>query len=122
VLLALLIACAGEEEPSGCADWPSDPVAPDGVLRADEDCGFWTIAVDEHLYVDLVITVPLAECPSTLGDGIELFSTPIYSAMSNDEPKLTFDVVGAAPTGSEYALFDVLCEEGSRFSARIDVE
>lgn len=122
MLLALLLACAPSDSDAACAAFPAEPTAPEGVLGPEDSCGFWALALGEHLYADVVVTEPLAECDATLGAGLELFSSPIYSAMSNDEPKWTFDVVGVAATEAAGAELSVRCADGSGFEALVRVE
>ena len=92
------------------------------MLSAEDTCGFWSLALGDHLYVDVVVTEPLAECEATLGAGLELFSSPIYSAMSNDEPKWTFDVVAVAATDPAGAEVSIECVDGSTWGALVRVE
>ena len=122
MLLALLLACASADPDAACDDYPAEPSDPSGVLSTADTCGFWTLEVGDHLYVDVVVTEPLAECEATLGAGLELFSSPIYSAMSNDEPKWTFDVVGTAATDPAGAEVRVECVDGSAWGALVRVE
>jgi len=120
LFVLLLVACV-EAPLEGCSDFPADAVAPDGVLGGDDDCGYWQIAVDEHLYVSVPVTGVDELCSWTVGDGIELPYDPIFTSMENDIPKQTFDVLGMSSTGSGYAGFDVSCDAGSGWSARIQV-
>lgn len=120
MLLALLLACSTEAV-TGCQDYPSTATEPPGVLGSTDTCGYWVIAVDDHLYANVEVTEAQSPCTSALGDGIVLNSDPIYSALSNDVSKWTFDVVGAAATGTDYAGFEVACDDGTEWSARIQV-
>ncbi|MDP2306014.1 MAG: hypothetical protein Q8P18_08300 [Pseudomonadota bacterium] len=117
-LLASLIACAAPVDDGSCAEWPADATPADGVV--DETCGWFTLPVGDHLYANVYIVEPESPCDVVLGPGLVLNSSPIYSAMSNDAPKWTVDVVAEAP--GEALLVDVACEDGTRWQARVDVE
>ncbi len=115
-LVLLLPACAPSEEEEGC-DWPDSPVAPDGTVQ--DSCGWYTLAVGGHLYANVYVTEPESPCTAALGDGLSA-RDPIYSAMSDDAPKWTFDVVAQVP-GTEQPV-DVTCEDGTTWQAKVDVE
>lgn len=117
-MLLLLLACA-EPAPDACA-WPDAPVAPEGVLENADTCGYWSIAVDGHLYVNVGLVAPDQDCSAAMDEAVALNSSPIYSNLNTDGPKWTFDVLGVSATES-FASFDVSCDEGTRWAARIAV-
>lgn len=121
MLLLLSFACASLST-SPCADWPSDPVEADGVLENADSCGFWLLPVGEHLYVNVGITAEESTCAATMEPYVELNADPIYSNMSNEGPKWTFDFVGMKPSGAEATGIDVSCDEGTEWAARVVVE
>ena len=119
-MLLLLLAWT-EPAASGCDDYPTDPTPPPGVLGSADTCGYWSLAVGEHLYTSVGVTEAQSPCSAALGDGIVLNADPIYSAMSDDVPKWTFDVVGESSTGTGYAGVEIACDDGTEWSARIQV-
>ncbi len=118
-MILLLVACV-ETTPEDCP-WPEAAVVADGVLENVDTCGYWSIVGDDHLYVNVALTEPDMDCSAAMDAEVALNSAPIYSNLTTDGPKWTFDVVGLAPTDT-FASFDVTCAEGTRWVARIDVE
>ncbi|MES2642807.1 MAG: hypothetical protein V4850_25210 [Myxococcota bacterium] len=117
-LFALLLACAAAPEPGSCTTWPGEAAAADGVVEAS--CGWFVLPVGEHLYANVYVSEPESPCDVALGEGLKLNSSPIYSAMSDDAPKWTVDVVAESP--GESLLVDVTCDDGTRWQARVNVE
>ncbi|MDP2315589.1 MAG: hypothetical protein Q8P41_22005 [Pseudomonadota bacterium] len=115
MLFFVLFACATPDE-SGCS-FPDAAVAPDGVV--EDSCGWYALAVGEHLYANVYVAEPSSPCSVALGEGLSA-RDPIYSAMSDDAPKWTYDVTAEA-AGVEQ-IVDVTCEDGTRWQARVDVE
>lgn len=91
-----------------------------GVLDSADSCGFWLVPVADHLYVNVAVTEAGADCSAAMGAEVALFAEPIFTDMSNEPAKWTFDVVGVSPTG-DFASVDVTCSEGSSWAARISV-
>ena len=120
LVLLLLAACAGDDA-SDCAAWPDEAVAADGVLGNADTCGYWRLGVGEHLYVNVSVTVAESPCTASMEPAIGLNADPIYTNLSNDGPKWTFDVVGLSATDG-YAGLQVECGEGTTFAARVVVE
>ncbi len=118
MLFLFVLACAVPPDDGSCTEWPADPAELDGSV--DADCGWYTLAVGDHLYANVYITEAEAPCEVELDEGLVLNSSPIYSALSNDAPKWTVDVV--AEEAGEELLVDVTCEDGTRWQARLDVE
>jgi hypothetical protein len=117
-MLLLLLACATPEEDVTCAAWPDAASAPDGVV--EDSCGWWQIAVGDHLYVNVYLAEADATCSDALGDGLVLNSDPIYTNMSDDAPKFTYDIVGDA-AGTALGV-DITCDDGTRWGAQVDVQ
>lgn len=118
-LFAALLACGTAPSDDGsCAEWPAAPAPADGVVEAS--CDWFTLPVGEHLYANVYIAEPESPCDVTVDEGLALFSSPIYSAMSNDAPKWTVDVIAEAP--GEALLVDAICDDGTRWQARVNVE
>ena len=114
-----LLACT-EPAPDDCA-WPDSATDAGGVLENTDTCGFWSLEVDGHLYVNVGLTEPDGECSAAMGEEVSLNASPIYSNLTTDGPKWTFDVVGVAPT-APFASLDVPCDEGTRWAARVEVQ
>ena len=115
MLSLLLAACAPPaEEP---CDWPSAPSAPGGSV--EDSCGWYTLAVGEHLVANVHVVEPEVDCEYALDAGLDLPNSPIYSAVY-DEPKYTLDV--EATSVGEGLLVDVTCGDGTRWLAKVDVE
>ena len=114
-----LLACT-EPAPDDCA-WPDSATDAGGVLENTDTCGFWSLEVDGHLYVNVGLTEPDVECSAAMGEEVSLNASPIYSNLTTDGPKWTFDVVGVAPT-APFASLDVPCDEGTRWAARVEVQ
>ncbi|MSQ03159.1 MAG: hypothetical protein EXR71_14930 [Myxococcales bacterium] len=118
-MLTLFLACA-EPEPEGpCPVW-ADEAAADGVLDNAHDCGTWTLAVDEHLYVNVYIDEIEAPCADVIDDGVDRPHEPTYTNMSNDAPKWTYDFVGVSAV--DVAEVTITCEEGTEWHARVHVQ
>lgn len=109
-MLLLLLACAD----STC-DWPDAAAVPDGPV--EDSCGWWEVAVGEHLYANVYLSEPESPCSDTLDPSLHLNSDPIYSAMSGDSAKWTYDVVVDA-AGSEMEV-TVTCDDGTAWYARV---
>lgn len=117
-LFACLLACAAAPEAGACTAWPGEAEAAEGVVETN--CGWFVMPVGEHLVANVYVTEPESPCVVALDEGLKLNSSPIYSAMSNDVPKWTVDVVAEAPGDS--LLVDVTCDDGTRWQARVNVE
>lgn len=115
-LLAPLVACGPEPKPEGCV-WPEEPTAPTGVVT--ESCGWYLLEVGDRLYVNVYVTEPESPCDAELGVGLGLPNDPIYSHLSNDDPKWTFDIHAQVP-GAELGV-DITCEDGTAIEALVDV-
>ena len=118
-MLLLLLACASPSE-GGCS-WPDAAVAPDGVLEsAADDCGWWALAVGDHLYVNVAVGEADATCdPPEMDAVLTENAGAIYSNLSGQGPKWTYDLVGAAAGETTVA---ITCSDGSGFSAKVTVE
>lgn len=118
--LLLLAACADEPPAPACASFPDSPSAPATVLSNEDDCGFWSLAMDEQLIVSVYVTVPEAPCSDEVGDGLELPSTPIYTNMSDDASKWTYQFFAVAAADS--AEIAITCDEGTTWNGRVRIE
>ena len=116
----LLAACAGETPI--CEDFPSSPQPWSGVLSNAESCGFYGLAIDEHMVVSTYVTEEQSPCVSELGPSVELNADPVYSNLSDDGAKYTWDVVGVEPTEGDFDLVTFTCEDGTAWQARVRVE
>ena len=114
----LLLACAPATDETACTSWPDAAVPPDGVT--EESCGWYALSVGGHLYANVYVTDPDAGCDAVLADGLALNAEPIFSNMSDDAAKWTYDIVATSAGNSLHA--DVTCSDGTRFEARVDVE
>lgn len=113
-----VLACAAPPDDGSCVEWPADPAPADGVV--DAPCGWYTLALGEHLYANVYLAEAESECTFALDEGLVLNSSPIYTALSNDGPKYTLDVVAEA--AGEAFLVDVACDDGTRWQARVNVQ
>lgn len=118
LLLLLLQACTPEEPPL-CEAFPDAPTPADGTLHNADGCGWWELPVGEQLIVSVVMTEPDHECEGEMGDGLALVASPMYSNMSNDEPKMTFQMEGVAPV-TAFELY-LTCTEGTEWLSKVDV-
>lgn len=118
-MLWLLLACATPVD-DGCA-WPDAASAPAGVLEsAADDCGWWSLAVGEHLYVNVAVTEADAPCgPPEMDAVLAENAGAIYSNLSGQGPKWTYDLVGVSAGETTVAIH---CDDGTQFSARVTVE
>lgn len=114
-----LFACSTPADVVACPDLPAAATAPPTVLGNSDDCGRWIVAVGEQLVVSVVVTEPEATCEMETDAGLTLLYDPIYTAMSNDEPKWTFQVKADAEVDG--AWISVTCEDGTTWSAVVDV-
>jgi len=125
LVMGCLVGCgdkAGDSaaaEAEGCAAFPESPSAPDGVLESEDSCGWWELPVGEHLYVNVGLSEPKAECSESLGAGLALNASPTYSNFEPDGPKWTFDVVAEASATA--SAVEITCSDGSAWSALVDV-
>lgn len=105
----------------GCARcaFPADATPVPGVLDALDDCGFWSLAVGEHVVVGLPLGSPDTTCTTEIDEGIALNSQPIFTNFEPDGPRFTFDFVAEAE--ARKAHIDVECSDGSAWSALVDV-
>ena len=109
--MLFLLACA-----SSTCDWPATATAPDGSV--EDSCGYWAVPVGEHLYANVYLSEPESPCEAALDPALHLNSDPIYSAMSNDAAKWTYDVVVDA--AGDPLEVTVTCDDGTAWYARID--
>jgi hypothetical protein len=118
--LLLLAGCAEEEVPRcGYADEPTEV---SGVLESDyADCGYFSAAVGDHLYVNVYVTDDQTACDDALGEGLSLFASPTWSSFTGGGTKWTYDVVAEAASES-FTTFDVSCDDGTLFSMRVLVQ
>lgn len=114
-----LTALTGCGSPNPCS-FPADPATADGVITETDTCGFWDLAVDGHLYLDLHVTRELPDCALSLGEGIEVPNDPIYSALETDSAKYTYDFLGTVAT--DESAIDIACDEGTEWHALVRVE
>lgn len=113
VVTGWVAACGGRGEEEGCADFPGEATAPTGTLGGINDCGHWSLAVGAHVYLNVEVTAPDMDCSGTTSGAVFLPYDPIYSNLSDDAAKWTFDIEGGeAGEGT----LDVTCEEGTRWS------
>lgn len=116
--LALIVGCADEEEPDGCTSFPETATPTGRVLDNSDDCGHWEVPTGEHVYINVVITTAEARCEGTADGAVTIPYDPIFSDLSNEDPKWTFDVQGVSE--GEGSL-DVSCDDGTTFEARFTV-
>jgi hypothetical protein len=116
LLIVWLLGCTTPDE-GACPSYADAPTAPDGSIS--DSCGWWSLAVGDHLYANVFLSEPEAPCSEALGDGLSLNADPIYSATA-DAPKWTYDIVADA-SGTGLGV-DITCDDGTRWSALVDVE
>jgi hypothetical protein len=106
---------------ASCApcSFPKDAVAPPNVLGIQDDCGYWAIAVDDHLVLGLAVESDATTCHVEVDDGVRLNSEPIFTNFGEDGPRFTFDLVGNAPT--ERGSVEIECDDGTRWQALVEV-
>jgi hypothetical protein len=120
MLTILLFGCAPEpEEEVVCADFPTSATEAPTVLENDDSCGHWSVPLGDQLVVSLIITEPEAPCELASDEGLTLLYDPIYTNMSNDSPKWTFQV--GADVEAEGVPLEISCEEGTTWAALVDV-
>jgi hypothetical protein len=112
---AALSSCKPEEKPEGCV-WPEEPTPPTSTVT--ESCGWYLLDVGDHLYINVYVTEPESPCEADWEPGLEV-PDPIYSDLSNDDPKWTFDIRAQVP-GSELDV-SIVCEDGTEIEVRVDV-
>ncbi|MSP54152.1 MAG: hypothetical protein EXR69_00870 [Myxococcales bacterium] len=117
--LAGALAVSACAPPEAC-DFPTEASAAGGVITEADACGYWSLAVGGHLYLDLHVSRELPDCALSLGDGVEVPNDPIYSALTTDSSKYTYDFVGQ--TAIEETSVDIACDEGTEWHALIRVE
>jgi hypothetical protein len=115
IALLFAFACA----PDDCPEGRPDAVALDGVLESADTCGAWTLAVDDHVYVNVGLQEPEATCDATLPAHFTLPNDPIYSNFEPAGPKWTYDFLAVAPGDDRIA---VVCEDGTEWSGWFAVE
>lgn len=118
-LLACILVMPACATPDAC-DFPTEAIAADGVITEADTCGFWSVDVGGHLYLDLHVTRELPDCALSLGYGVEVPNDPIYSALDTDSAKYTYDFVGQ--TAIEETSVDIACDEGTEWHALLRVE
>jgi hypothetical protein len=115
LLLLSLLACQDDI----CPDGQPDPVALDGVLETADSCGAWTLAVDDHVYINVGITEAESECTAELPASFELPYDPIYSNFEPSGPKWTYDFL-AVGAGDEQ--LTVSCADGTVWTGWFSVQ
>lgn len=118
MLLLLALACSPKEVPV-CETFADAPTEADGTLSNPDSCGWWSLVVGDQLIVSVEMTEPDHECEATLGAGLDLPYSPIYTNLENDVPKMTFQVVGAEV--AEASEVEIGCTEGTAWAAKVDV-
>jgi hypothetical protein len=116
-MLLLLLACASDPKEGACTEFATDPAAPDGVLTNDDDCGTWSLAVDDQLVVSVYVTVEQATCEAEMGDGLDLPYEPIYTNLSDDGAKVTFQFKATA--AAQDSSIAITCDEGTTWNAHL---
>lgn len=116
--MLFLLACAEPEPEAHCPEF-AEAVAAPTVVDTDDDCGTWTLAVDDHLVVNVYLSEAEVPCTDSFGAGLERPHEPAYTNLTTDGPKWTYDFVGAeAAEGVEVA---IVCDDGTEWQARVDV-
>lgn len=118
VVLVLLAACSAPEEQTGC-DWPDAATAPTGVVTEADTCGWWLLAVGEHLYVNIHVAERESPCEGSFGGGLEV-RDPIYSDIGEEGPKWTYDLHAQVPGPMQEV--SITCEDGTAWEGRVDIE
>jgi hypothetical protein len=123
-LFWLAWGCAdGEDDGAHCEEFPAAAAEAPTVLTNEDDCGWWTVAVDDYLVVSLYVDAEeQPACELTYDDALlmKYGDDAAYSNLSNDEPKVTWQVFGAAATGE--ASWSASCDEGTEWAMRVAVE
>lgn len=99
---------------------PVDPAAIPGVLTEVDTCGFWSMPLDSHLFLDLHIRSELPDCLLSLGPSLSSPNDPIYTNLTGDGPKYTYDII--ADAASEETTIGIACDEGTEWEALVRVE
>lgn len=113
---AALVGCAS---PGPC-DFPADASVPADVLGDADTCGFWSIAAGDHLILDLHVQRELPDCALSLGPNLSNPNDPIYTNLTGDGPKYTYDIVADAAV--EETTVDIACDEATQWHALVTVE
>ncbi len=114
-----LLALLGCGAPGAC-DFPADPATPDTVIDETDTCGSWAMAVGDHLVVDLHVLRELPDCALSLGDGLSVPNDPIYTNLTDEGPKYTYDLVAEA--AADDATVDITCDEGTEWHALVTIQ
>lgn len=115
----MLAALAGCASPGPC-DFPADASVPATVLEETDTCGFWSIATGAHLILDLHVQRELPDCALSLGPSLSNPNDPIYTNLTGDGPKYTYDIV--ADGAVEETTVDIACDEATQWHALVTVE
>lgn len=117
--LSTFAALAGCASPGPC-DFPADASVPATVLEETDTCGFWSIAAGDHLILDLHVQRELPDCALSLGPNLSNPNDPIYTNLTGDGPKYTYDIVADAAV--EETTVDIACDEATQWHALVTVE
>ena len=116
--LLALIGCKSDEEATGCSGFPDAATAPGHTLDNSDDCGHWEVATGAHIYINVVVTEADVPCEGTTEGAVTIPYDPIYSNLSDQDPKWTYDVQGVEPGSGS---LDVSCDDGTTFEAMFTV-
>jgi hypothetical protein len=118
LVLIGMLACG--DAPPKC-EFPLTAVPPNGVLDSADDCGSWRVIAGDHLYANVTVTDEHALCTATLDPGLTLNADPIFSALGDQGPQFTYDIVTDATPGDAMLAVDIACDEGSYWRAQVQI-
>ena len=119
IFLSLLLTCDDDSSPLESCSFPSEPSAASGVLDSSHDCGFWSIAIGEHIYLNLAVDSFESTCSLTLGPGLEENASPSYSDLGDQGAQWTYDFVGVET--AEDSEITLECSDGVTWYGRVNV-
>ncbi len=90
------------------------------MLEETDTCGFWSVAVGDHLVLDLHVQRELPDCALSLGPSLSNPNEPIYTNLTGDGYKYTYDIVADAVEAE--STVDIACDEGTEWHALVTIE
>jgi hypothetical protein len=112
MIALLLLACAGEADTAPNCEATEAAAELPVPMGNEHHCGTFPLTAGEHAYLSVFVSAD-AQCEGATDGAVSMPYLPIYTNMSNDEPKWTFDVLG--DSAGEGAL-TVTCDDGTTWT------
>jgi hypothetical protein len=106
-----------------CAEF-DDSVAPSPteVLGNNEDCGHWNVAPGDEVVLSIYLTEPESKCTVLADESLTMpYGEGIYTNLSDDGPKYTFQVIVADNAAGELEWW-LACADGTTWAGQFSVE